>query len=155
MNNNNLKKVILCIGTSKCIGDSLGPLVGESLYKKINSSNIFILGNLKNNITYQNVGIILNKINKNEKDFYVIVIDSALSNKKNIGKIVVCRKKMIIGRALNKPYYSFGNLSIKGIVGENKENFIKNYKELSNVSEKLIIDMSKKISNKILQLINV
>ena len=39
--NSYLNKVILCIGTVECVGDSLGPLVGENLYNKINKK-IFI-----------------------------------------------------------------------------------------------------------------
>ena len=57
-----MNKVIICIGTSKCIGDSLGPLVGENLYNRINKSNIYVFGNLKNNITYQNIDAVLSKI---------------------------------------------------------------------------------------------
>ena len=33
--NNNYQKVFLCVGTNKCIGDSLGPRVGEILLRKI------------------------------------------------------------------------------------------------------------------------
>ena len=150
-----MNKVILCIGTSKCIGDSLGPLVGENLYNKINKSNIYIFGNLKNNITYQNVDIVLSKINKQIKNSYYIVIDSALSDKENIGKVVISRNKMIIGSSLNKLNYEIGNLSIKGVVGENKNSSIQNFNELNNVSINLIKNLSKHISNKILQTLDV
>ena len=78
--NRNLNKIILCIGTSDCIGDSLGPMVGEHLYNNINKSNIYIYGNLKNNITYKNINIILNKLNTQIKRHYIILVDSALSN---------------------------------------------------------------------------
>ena len=136
--NRNLNKIILCIGTSDCIGDSLGPMVGEHLYNNINKSNIYIYGNLKNNITYKNINIILNKLNTQIKRHYIILVDSALSNKNYIGKIIVSKNKMVIGGALDKQNYQLGDLSIKGIVGENKYNCIENYDELNNVSMKLI-----------------
>ena len=150
-----MNKVILCIGTSKCIGDSLGPLVGEDLYSKVNQSNIYIFGNLKRNITYQNVDIVLNKIDKQIKNSYFIVIDSALSNRENIGKMVISKNKMIIGNALNKQNYEIGDLSIKGVVGENKKSCIQNFNELNNVSISLIKKLSRIISNKVIQTLNV
>ena len=150
-----MNKVIICIGTSKCIGDSLGPLVGENLYNRINKSNIYVFGNLKNNITYQNIDAVLSKINKQIKESYFILIDSALSKKENIGKVILTKDKMTIGSALNKSNFSFGDLSIKGIVGENKDNEIKNFNELNNVSINLIKELSKQISNKIKKVLSV
>lgn len=152
---NKLNTVILCIGTSKCTGDSLGPLVGEYLYNRINKSNTYIFGNLKNNITFKNIDIILNIITKNIKNPYFMVIDSALSNKDNVGKFIVKKDKMTIGSALNRRNYRIGDLSIKGIVGENKNNNIKNYNELKNVPMNLIVNLSKRISNMIIKELNV
>lgn len=151
----NLNKVVLCIGTSKCIGDSLGPMVGENLCRKINKANIYVFGNLKNNITYQNVDILLSKINRKIQNPYLILVDSALANKENIGKIVISKNKTIIGSALSKSNYKFGNISIKGIVGENKDNNIKNYNILNNVSKNLIQNLSNKIQDKIMQYLYV
>ncbi len=145
-----MDKIILCIGTSKCIGDSLGPIVGEYLYNNIKKSNVYVLGNLKNNITYQNIDVILNRINNTIKNPYMILIDSALSNKNYIGKIVVNKNKMIVGSALNKSEYKYGNLSIKGIVGENKYSYEENYNELNNVSVDLVKNISKNIINDII-----
>ena len=145
-----MDKIILCIGTSKCIGDSLGPIVGEYLYNNIKKSNVYVLGNLKNNITYQNIDVILNRINNTIKNPYMILIDSALSNKNYIGKIVVNKNKMIVGSALNKSEYKYGNLSIKGIVGENKYSYEENYNELNNVSVDLVKNISKNIINEII-----
>ena len=145
-----MDKIILCIGTSKCIGDSLGPIVGEYLYNNIKKSNVYVLGNLKNNITYQNIDVILNRINNTIKNPYMILIDSALSNKNYIGEIVVNKNKMIVGSALNKSEYKYGNLSIKGIVGENKYSYEENYNELNNVSVDLVKNISKNIINEII-----
>ena len=133
----------------------MGPMVGEYLYNNINKKGIYVYGNLKNNITYQNIDIILNKINKHLNNSYIIVIDSALSSKENIGKIIINKNKMIIGSALNKLNYEIGDLSIKGVVGENKNSSVKNFNELNNVSINLIKNLSRQISNKIIQTLNV
>ncbi len=153
--NKKVNKIILCIGTSECIGDSLGPLVGQNLYKKINKSNVYIFGNLEKNVTYQNVNDVLNLINNKIKNPYFILVDSALAKIEDIGRIVIGKNKMIIGSALNKTKYSIGDLSIKGVVGENKNNNMKNYIELSHVSEKLVNNLSKQISNRIIQALYV
>ena len=142
-----MNKVFLCVGTSKCIGDSLGPIVGENLNNKINKSDVYVFGNLRDNIT--------NKIDKQIKNPYLIVVDSALSSKKHIGRVIISKNKMVIGKALNKLNYSFGNICIKGVVGENKNNCIRNYNELNNVQEKLIQKLSIDILNKILYDLNV
>ena len=153
--NKKVNKIILCIGTSECIGDSLGPLVGQNLYKKINKSNVYIFGNLEKNVTYQNVDTVLNIINNQIKNPYLILVDSALANIENIGKIIVSKNKMVIGSALSKTKYILGDFSIKGVVGENKNDNFKNYKELSNVSKKLIINLSEQISKQIIKVLNV
>ena len=62
---------------------------------------------------------------------------------------------MIIGSALNKLNYEIGDLSIKGVVGENKNSSVKNFNELNNVSINLIKNLSRQISNKIIQTLNV
>ena len=62
-NKNN--KVFLCIGTNKCIGDSLGPKIGEILNEKLYNNNIYVIGNLRENINYSNIFNTLNKIYNN------------------------------------------------------------------------------------------
>ena len=63
---------------------------------------------------------------------------------------VVNKNKMIVGSALNKSEYKYGNLSIKGIVGENKYSYEENYNELNNVSVDLVKNISKNIINDII-----
>lgn len=152
---NSYNKVFLCIGTSRCIGDSLGPRVGEILSKKIESDNICVFGNIEQNVNYSNINIILEKIYKEINNPYLIIIDSALSNKKYIGKIIVNKKNMIIGSALDKQDYKLGSISIKGIVGENKNNRICNFNTLNDISEDLIQKLSENISNQIIKVLQV
>ncbi len=144
-------KVFLCIGTTKCIGDSLGPMVGEKLSSILEKKDIFIFGNLKQNVNYKNINIVLNTIYSKIKNPYIIVIDSALSHKNFIGNIIINKNNMVIGSALNKNYTIIGNLSIKGIVGENNKNNIKNYNILNNISKDVIEKLSNNISTQILR----
>ena len=103
--------VFLCVGTDRVIGDSIGPLVGsklKELFKKYNIFNINIYGSLKDNVNYINVKNTIKKINNNHKDSCIIVIDSALSKKENIGKIFVSNTKTVLGKGLNKTKWKLG-----------------------------------------------
>lgn len=152
-NKNN--KVFLCIGTNKCIGDSLGPRIGEILNEKIYKNNIYVIGNLRENINYSNIFDTLNKIYNNIDNPYLILIDSALSNKEYVGNILINKKGMIIGESLKKEERRIGNIAIKGIVGENKENNIKNFNILNNVEEEVIEKLSNIISSQIISALKV
>lgn len=152
-NKNN--KVFLCIGTNKCIGDSLGPRIGEILNEKLYKNNIYVIGNLRENINYSNIFNTLNKIYNNIDNPYLILIDSALSNKEYVGNIVINKNGMIIGESLKKEKRKIGDIAIKGIVGENKENNIKNFNILNNVEEEVIEKLSNIISSQIISALKV
>lgn len=107
--------VILCIGTDRSTGDSLGPLVGERL-RFLSRKNIYLYGNLENPIHAKNLEDTIKEINKKYKKPYVIAIDASLGNMQNVGKVIIERKPLCPGSALNKKLPKVGNLSISGIV---------------------------------------
>lgn len=110
--------IFICIGTDRCTGDSLGPIVGYKLKKTIKNlpKNIYIYGSLESPIHAQNLVEIINKINSNFIDPYIIAIDSCLGKINNIGKVFIKNKPILPGLALNKELPPIGNLSITGIV---------------------------------------
>jgi len=138
------EKIILCIGTCNVIGDSIGPRVG-TLLKKMDLKNTTIIGDIQNNINANNVIEIVK--NYNLKDKYTIVIDSALGNKKLVGKIFISYNKLILGKALYKNIGNIGDVSIKACVCENLYNPIKNYYELKKVDINLIYKLTQEIIN--------
>lgn len=107
--------IFLCIGTDRSTGDSLGPLVGEKL-KFLSNNNIFIYGSLENPIHAKNLSSILIEINKNFKNPYIIAIDACLGSIDNVGKILIQRKPLFPGKAVNKDLPPIGNISIVGVV---------------------------------------
>lgn len=111
--------IFLCIGTDRCTGDSLGPLVGYKL-KNISllfeSKNIYFYGSLENPIHSLNLESVLLKINSNFINPYIIAIDSCLGQTINIGKVFISNAPVYPGAALNKNLPSVGDLSITGIV---------------------------------------
>lgn len=115
----NREIVFVCIGTDRCTGDSLGPLVGyklKSFYKEIPKSNIYIYGSLESPVHSKNISTIIDKIKANFNNPYIIAIDSCLGKINNIGKIFIENKPLSPGTALNKDLPPIGDLSITGIV---------------------------------------
>ena len=120
---NNLKDILysnrdiifICIGTDRCTGDSLGPLIGYKL-KNISKNKIHIYGSLESPIHSKNLIEIINKINLNFDNPYIIAIDSCLGKISNIGKVFIDKKSLQPGLALNKNLPPIGDLSITGIV---------------------------------------
>ena len=142
--------VFLCIGTQDIVGDLLGPLVGsklQELFKDYNLLNINIYGVLNKNVHYLNIKNVLDLINKNNENICVIVIDSALSNKENIGNILVTRNKIMIGKSLNKNKILVGDIGIKVAVGENLKTNSGNFFSLNKVSKVFIDELSSIVSN--------
>lgn len=113
--NDNRVIIFLCIGTDRSTGDSLGPLIGHKV-KQIFSNKIYIYGTLENPIHASNILNILDKINSNFTNPYIVAIDAALGSVQNIGKIIIENTPLTPGAALNKNLPHIGNMSIKGIV---------------------------------------
>ena len=132
--------LILCIGDSKLIGDSLGPLIGSFLERNKSDigNNVKVLGTLEKPIGYNDLIEISKHINYN-KEYYttIITIDSALGSNQNIGEKLI------------------GDISIRGIVGKNYDDIKQNIQELENVSTNLVENMACKIIFKILNLFKV
>ena len=128
--NNHFNLVFLCIGTDRMTGDCLGPIVGSKLKGIVERKNIYnidIYGTLESNVSYTNIQEISKIIEKRNPNSCIIAIDAALSSKQNIGKIFVEEGKLALGKGLNKNKIEIGDISIKGVVGENhkllKNNF--------------------------------
>lgn len=148
-------KVFLCIGENSCIGDSLGPCVGELLSNRIKDNHVSVIGNIQRNVNSKNFDYICNQIEKKKKHPYFIMIDAALSNKDLIGNIIIHKNKMLIGKALGNNKIPMGNLSIKGIVGEDLKNPIKNFYNLNLVPDNIIESLAKEIVNQIVRALEV
>lgn len=107
--------VLLCIGSDRSTGDSLGPLVGHKL-KFLTRENFYIYGNLENPVHAKNLCETIEEIHKKFKNPYIIAIDACLGSIQNIGKVCVEEKPLSPGSAMNKNLPEVGNLSITGIV---------------------------------------
>lgn len=148
--------VFLCIGTDRIIGDCLGPLVGTMLKEKLEKYNIFnlsIYGTLQKNICYTNIQEILEILQKKHQNACIVVIDAALSNKDNIGKIFIEREKMILGKSLNKAKVEIGDISIKAVVGKDYKLSKYNFSSLQNISLSVVMSLASLIADGIYEVI--
>jgi len=107
--------VVLCIGTDRSTGDSLGPLVGNKL-KFLVRNKIHLYGSLECPVHAKNLCETIDEINFTYTDPYIIAIDACLGSIQNVGKIIVEEKPLCPGAAMNKDLPKVGNLSITGVV---------------------------------------
>ncbi len=150
------KLVFLCIGTDRITGDCFGPLVGYKLkYLFRDEDNIKVIGSLDNIICSHNILNVINDINDKYEDSFLIAIDAALSNKTNIGRVIVTKDSMNVGSGLNKNSIYVGDMSIKGIVSRDYKNPKYNFKLLQNTPLNLIMNMADSVAQGICDVINV
>ena len=110
--------IIVCIGTDKCIGDCLGPLIGTFLQEK--NFNLPVYGTIKDPIHALNLKNKLEEIHLFHPNSYVIGIDACLGDMESIGEIHVRDYPIRPGKGVGKTLPNVGDLSIIGIVDSSK-----------------------------------
>ena len=146
----NKETVIVCIGTDKCIGDCLGPLVGSIL-----NENFFplpVYGTLASPIHALNIDSRLDEIYKNHPNASIIGVDACLGNEEDIGQIRTRDYAIHPGKGVGKELPEVGIASIIGIVdsSDNSDLFFSRSIRLS-----FIMDMAKIISRSLIEAYNL
>lgn len=111
---------IVCIGTDKCIVDSLGPLIGTMLVKHDIALDIY--GTLDQPVHALNLNEYIKSI-KNKNYDNIIAIDACLSNKKSQGIIEIREGPITPGKGIGKMLPEIGDISIIGIVDSSDREF--------------------------------
>ena len=143
------KPVILCIGTTNIIGDSLGPKVGDKLIMDENI-NAYVYGFSSRPVNGNNYDEYIKHIRMNHKNSILIAIDACLGRQTDIGKIKYSSTGLKAGSALNKGLKKIGDIGILGIVAKaNNDNF----NTLKQVNVKVIEALSYKIVENIKNII--
>lgn len=148
--------ILVCIGTDKMTGDLFGPLVGNKI-KDLNNEKylkMIVYGDLENQVIFSNANQVINKIKYKYEKPCIIAIDSALSKKENIGKIIVKKGGVSYGHALKKKSNEIGDVTVKAIVGINYNHVYKNFKSLENVPLNLIVKLANIVANGITEVVN-
>ncbi|EMT45726.1 MULTISPECIES: spore protease YyaC [Anoxybacillus] len=134
--------VIMCIGTDRSTGDSLGPLVGTMLGQK-EPLPFYVYGTLKDPIHAVNLEEKLRDIHQQHKHAFIIAVDACLGRVKNIGMVTIEKGPLKPGAAVNKNLPSVGDAHITGIV--NVSGFMEFF-VLQNTRLHLVMNMAETIA---------
>lgn len=134
--------VIICIGTDRSTGDSLGPLVGTMLGQK-EPLPFYVYGTLKDPIHAVNLEEKLRDIHQQHKHAFIIAVDACLGRVKNIGMVTIEKGPLKPGAAVNKNLPSVGDAHITGIV--NVSGFMEFF-VLQNTRLHLVMNMAETIA---------
>lgn len=140
------KSVLVCIGTDRCIGDCLGPMVGTILRK--NSYPYPLYGTIDYPVHAINLPDVVYKVRFNHPSSKIIAIDACLGNTSSIGDIILRRGAIHPGKGVGKKLPSVGDISIVGIVNYASDD---DFASIHNIRLSLIMSMSEVIAQAVLK----
>ena len=108
--------VILCIGTDRVTGDSLGPLVGTFLAAYGRKKELPVYGTLDFPVHALNLENTWKQIKKKHPHNPVIAVDASLGTKRHLGYITVGQGSLQPGAGVQKHLSSVGDFFITGII---------------------------------------
>ena len=108
--------VILCIGTDRSTGDSLGPLIGYKL-KEMNTVNFTIFGTLDRPVHAMNLDEYVNILQRFYRNDLVVAVDASVGHKEHIGYVTLGKVALKPGLGVSKELRAVGDIFITGIVG--------------------------------------
>ncbi|MCL2566323.1 MAG: spore protease YyaC [Defluviitaleaceae bacterium] len=108
---------VLCIGSDRATGDSLGPIVGQMLQSALSLSPIKIYGNLRTPAHAVNLQSTLEKIYTENQNPFIIAVDAALSKSpSHIGRLNTGIGSLKPGSSVGKSLPNVGHFYITGVV---------------------------------------
>ncbi len=134
--------IIICIGTDRCIGDALGPLVGSMLEER--NFRLPVYGTLDDPIHAVNLESSIKKIQDLHPNAFVMAIDACLGNENAVGNIHIKKGPVFPGKGVGKKLPGIGHVSIIGIVDRiNNEDYL----AIHNIRLSLIMKMAQVIAD--------
>jgi putative sporulation protein YyaC len=137
--------VIICVGTDRSTGDSLGPLVGTYLHRK-GTSGYHLFGCLNEPVHAMNLSDTVNTIYQQFNSPFVLAIDACLGQASSVGSIQIGHGPLKPGAGVNKELPPVGDIHLTGIV--NVGGFME-YFVLQNTRLSLVMKMSEVIADSI------
>lgn len=134
--------IIICIGTDRSTGDSLGPLTGAKLVELgVNPARVY--GTLEEPVHAVNLQDTLHTIQRIHQQPFIIAVDACLGRSESVGFISIKEGPLQPGTGVNKDLPSVGDLQVIGIV--NIGGFME-YMVLQNTRLSLVMKMAEIIS---------
>src|SRR5690606_1555660 len=134
--------VLLCIGTDRSTGDSLGPLVGTKVTGQL-PPQVTVYGTLDRPVHAVNLEATIKEIEENFANPFIIAVDACLGRTENIGFINIKPGPLRPGTGVNKHLPAVGQMHIIGVV--NVGGFME-YLVLQNTRLSLVMRMAEVIS---------
>ncbi|GAB7388507.1 spore protease YyaC [Bacillaceae bacterium] len=106
--------VMLCIGTDRSTGDSLGPLVGSKLKNRVTHCAVY--GTLDEPVHAVNLEETLCMMQARHPNTLIIAIDACLGQFHSVGKITVADGPLKPGAGVKKNLPEVGDFHLTGIV---------------------------------------
>lgn len=131
-------KILLCIGTDRSTGDSLGPLVGSKV-AALNQDFFVVYGTLDQPVHASNLKEKLTEICRQYRNPFIVAVDACLGNIENVGCLNIGNGSLQPGAGVNKNLPPVGEIHITGIV--NVGGFME-YMVLQNTRLNLVMRMA-------------
>lgn len=135
--------IVLCIGTDRSTGDSLGPLTGTLLSNK-QPRHLAVYGTLHQPVHAMNLQETIHEIDQTFSNPYIIAVDAALGKTKSIGHIITHNRPIQPGAALNKDLPAVGDAYITGVVNVGG---VMEYAVLQSTRLSTVYDMAEEIAS--------
>jgi putative sporulation protein YyaC len=135
--------VVVCIGTDRSTGDSLGPLIGSKL-EIMNLKRFHVYGTLEKPVHAVNLEERIAEMKERHTRPFILAIDACLGRMNNVGKITLAEGPVQPGAAVQKRLPSIGDIHMTGIVniGGMMEYFV-----LQNTRLHTVMQMADTIAN--------
>lgn len=135
--------VVVCIGTDRSTGDSLGPLTGTRLSERI-TGGVAVYGTLEKPVHAANLTESMEAIAREHDDPFIVAVDACLGKVDNVGFISVKPGPLRPGTGVNKSLPSIGDIHVVGVV--NVGGFME-YLVLQNTRLSLVMKMAEVIAD--------
>ena len=108
--------VILCIGTDRVTGDSLGPLAGSFLEAYGAYHPLTVYGTLDAPVHALNLSRVMRRIKNKHPRSPILAVDASLGARRHVGYITLGKGSLSPGAGVNKSLDPVGDLFITGII---------------------------------------
>lgn len=135
--------IVVCIGTDRSTGDSLGPLVGSFLKAK-KPSHLTIYGSLHEPVHATNLTDYIEYIKEKHRQPFIIAVDACLGKSSSIGQLITGVGSVKPGAALRKSLPNIGDLYLTGVV--NTGGFM-DHAVLQSTRLSVVMDMAEKLAD--------
>lgn len=140
--------VLVCIGTDRCTGDALGPLVGSAL-AAASPAPLRVYGGLEEPVHAANLAAVLADIRRRHGGAFTVAVDACLGQAANVGSIAVRRGPLYPGTGVRKRLPAVGSAHVVGVV--NVAGFMEHH-VLQNTRLSLVLRLARAIAASFLAL---